>query len=229
MNQEVFDLWPRAALGRSDFLVSPSNEAAIGWIERWPGWPMRVLLLHGPPGCGKTHLVTVWQQRAAADVISGERLDEEGVARLFAQARRAIAIDDADCAPERTLLHLYNACIEGGGTLLLTARRPPGLWRIGIDDLRSRLRAAAAVEIEAPDDALLGAVLVKHFADRRVQVAPELIRYVLARIERSFAAVRAVAVALDRASLAQHRPITVAFASRVLDQALPPSRESGMT
>ncbi|HEY1261733.1 MAG TPA: DnaA/Hda family protein [Stellaceae bacterium] len=228
MSQEVFDLWPRA-LGRSDFLVSGSNEAAIGWIDRWPAWPMPVLLLHGPPGCGKTHLVQVWRRRADAEIVSGDRLDEACVASLLAPAKRPIAIDDADRSSERALLHLYNTCIEGGGSLLLTSRRPPGQWRAGLDDLRSRLRASAAVGIEAPDDALLGAVLIKHFADRRVPVTPELIRYVMERIERSFAAVRAAAAALDRAALSQHRPITVALARRVLDQSLSPGSDSGMT
>ena len=64
------------ALGRSDFLVSESNAAAIGWIDRWPDWPASTLLLHGQPGCGKTHLARLWCERASAVILTGETLDE---------------------------------------------------------------------------------------------------------------------------------------------------------
>ena len=56
--------------------------------------------------------------------------------------------------------------------MLLTARRPVAGWPLGLPDLASRLRAAPAVAIGPPDDALLGALLVKLFADRQL-VVPE--------------------------------------------------------
>ena len=52
----------------------------------------------------------------------------------------------------------YNSCVESQGSLLIAARQPPGLWEIGLDDLRSRLRAALAIEIEAPENAPVSAV-----------------------------------------------------------------------
>ena len=230
VSQEVFDFWPRAASGRSDFFVSASNQAAIEWIERWPAWPTPALLLHGPEGCGKTHLVQIWQERAGAGVaVAGGRLNETSVASLVALESPAVAIDDADHAPERALLHLYNLCVEGGGTLLLTARRPAGPWPIGLADLGSRMRASLAVAIEAPDDMLLSAVLIKQFADRRVPVAPDLVAYLLGRIERSLAAARATVAALDRAALSGHRPITTALARAVLGHPFSSGSESGVT
>jgi len=54
MTQLTFDLPRRIGLSRTDFLISDSNAAAIGWIDRWPDWPSRALALHGPAGCGKT-------------------------------------------------------------------------------------------------------------------------------------------------------------------------------
>ena len=78
------------------------------------------------------------------------------------------------------------------------------------------MRAAPIAELRAPDDALLGAVMVKLFADRQVTVTPEVVSYVLPRMERSFAALRALVVALDEAALAQARAVTVPLAREVL-------------
>jgi chromosomal replication initiation ATPase DnaA len=96
-------------------------------------------------------------------------------------------------------------------------------------DLRSRLRAAAAGGIAMPDDGLLGAGLVKPFADRQLRVGPDLIAYLIGRIERSFAAAAAVVAALDEAALAGHEPIAIPLARRIVDQFLPPTSDSAVT
>ena len=160
-------------------------------------------------------------------------LDEQTVARLFAERRYRIAVDDADRAAEPALLHLHNCCLENRGSLLLAARRPAVSWIIALDDLRSRLRAALAAGIDPPDDPLLGAVLVKHFADRQLRVAPEVIAYLLRRMERSFAAAAAISARLDAASLRCGRAVTVPLARQLLAggdfQVLPPDSVSGVT
>ena len=96
MIQLALDLPRRTAFGRSDFMVSESNIAAVERIDRWPNWPSAVLALHGPPGCGKTHLVHLWQERASAVLIAGETLTEAVLPRLLEEVPRRIAIDDAD-------------------------------------------------------------------------------------------------------------------------------------
>lgn len=216
MIQLALDLPRRASFGRSDFMVSESNIAAVERIDRWPNWPSAVLALHGPPGCGKTHLIHLWQERASAVLIVGETLTEAMLPRLLEEVPRRIAIDDADRASEPALLHLHNACIEHQGSLLITACRPPGSWQIVLGDLGSRLRSAPIVEIAAPDDTLLGAVLIKHFADCQLRVAPDVIAYLLKRIERSFSAAKKIAALLDRAALSNGGPVTIPLARKVL-------------
>ena len=202
------------ALGRADFLVSSGNEAALGWIERWPHWPAFALVLHGPAGSGKSHLAALWQARSGAALIAGDALGKLDPGELAAAP--GVAIDDAEAAPERALLHLYNCCRDGGSGLLVVARRPPAAWPIVLPDLGSRLRALPAVAIGAPDDALLAAVLVKHFADRQLQPPPEIIGFLVRRMERSFAAAAALVDRVDRLSLGAKRPITLPLARRAL-------------
>jgi len=221
MTQLAIDLPHRPAFGRVDFLVSACNEAALGRIEGWPDWPQRTLVLHGPSGAGKSHLAHVWRERTGGVLVAGEALSKtapDALARC-----RAVALDDAEAARENAILHLYNCCAEAGAALLVVARAAPADWPIALPDLASRLRAASAVAIALPDDALLAAVLVKHFADRQVRVAPAIIGFLVRRMERSFAAAAALAARLDRMALGAGRPITIALARRALAEAGDPT------
>jgi chromosomal replication initiation ATPase DnaA len=233
MMQLTFDLPRRIALSRTDFLISDSNAAAMTWIDRWPDWPSGALALHGPADCGKSHLVRLWCAQTAGVLVPGEALSEEVVARLVSERRHRVAIDDADRASELALLHLYNFCLETRGGLLVAARPPPAAWTVALPDLDSRLRAVLAIEIGLPDDALLGAVLVKHFADRQLRVAPEVIAYLLTHMERSFAAAAEMAAWLDVVSLRERRAVTVALARQLLseagDHSSSSARDSGVT
>ncbi len=203
-------------------MVAPSNEVAVAWIDRWPDWPSPVLALYGPPGCGKTHLCQVWRAASGAVEIDGSRLARAEPPELLGAAQ-ACVLDDADTllrdedAHAERLLHLINSLIERGGQVLLAARAAPARWPCGLPDLASRLAAAAAVRLEAPDDALMEALLVKLCRDRQLAVGEEVLRYLLARMERSFAAARGLVAALDRASLAEGRAVTLPLARRVLE------------
>jgi chromosomal replication initiation ATPase DnaA len=217
MSQLPLDLGFRPALGRADFLIAPCNAVAVAWIDRWPDWPAPALALWGPAGSGKTHLLEVWRARSSAVAIAPRALTSALLPQLLGEARVA-AVDDAQSAEEEALLHLYNVLAERQGHLLLAAREPPARWAIRLADLRSRLLAAPAIAVEAPDDALLGALLVKLFADRQLRISEDLIAYLLPRIERSFAAAQEIVAALDAAALAGQRAVTVRLARALLNK-----------
>jgi len=212
----------RPALGRSDFLVADCNEAAVAWLDRWPDWPASALAIHGPAGCGKSHLGAVWRVRTGAVEVLAASLDRAD--GWLDSAADCCLIDCADSGVpgddrrERGLLHLYNRLREEGGHLLLLARTPPARWRVSLADLRSRLAALPAVAIGAPDDAVIGAVLVKLFADRQLRVGEDVVGYLLARMERSFAAARRLVEAVDASAMAGHRNITVPLVREVLER-----------
>ena len=219
--QLPLELELRPALGRDDFLVAPGNEVAVAWIDRWPDWPGPALALYGPPGCGKTHLCQVWRAMSGAVQADAAALDANQPPELLGAAR-ACVLDDAEAAlgadaeRERRVLHLYNLLSKRGGHLLVTGRDAPARWACALPDLGSRLAAMTAARLAAPDDALVEAVLVKLFADRQLRVGGEVVRFLSARMERSFEAARALVAALDRAALADRRAVTVPLARRVL-------------
>jgi chromosomal replication initiation ATPase DnaA len=214
--QLAIDLPVRPALGRADFLVSDCNSAALAWIEGWPDWPGRRLVLYGPQGCGKSHLAQLWCADSGARLIAGAILAADEPPLGSGAVPPGIAIDDAEAAPEVPLLHLYNSCAEAGIGLLVVSRQPPATWRLALPDLASRLRAMPAIGIDPPDDSLLGAVLIKHFADRQLRVMPSAIGYLVPRMERSFAMVAVLATRLDELALATGRPIGIPLARRAL-------------
>ena len=213
--QRTFDWGVRPALGREDFLVAPCNEAAVAWLDRWPNWPGPALVIHGPPGSGKSHLAEVWRRRSGAEAVEAAALAQTAPGGGHAAA--ALVIDGlGGRIDERALLHAYNSVAEQGGHLLLAALAPPARWPLSLPDLVSRLRVAPAVAIGLPDDTLLAALMLKLFADRQIAVAPEVPAYVVPRIERTFAAVSSLVERLDRAALAEGRPVTVPLVRAVL-------------
>ncbi len=214
--QLVFDLAHRQALGAEDFLVSRSNDAAVEMIDRWPDWPHPASLVAGPQGAGKSHLANVWRLRSGAALVSAAALDDAAVAVMAEGSSLVVEDLDRGIADEKALFHLLNRARESKLSLLLTSRLPPGEQDFRIPDLRSRLRALPMAELEAPDEVLLKAVLVKLFADRQLTVEPPVIDYLVLRMERSMAAASAIVAAIDRLALATHRKVTRPLAAEVL-------------
>lgn len=211
----------RPSLAGEDFLVAPGNEQAVAWLDRWPAWPSTVLVVHGAPGCGKTHLARVFMAQSGAREVARDRLLAEEPPRLLAEAP-ALVIEDVDRqldgAVEEALLHLHNVAREAGRHLLLTAGQPPARWALTLKDLRSRLAAAVTVAIAPPDDALMAALLVKLFADRQLKVDTDVVGFMLGRMERSFDAARRLVAAVDAAALEERRNVTVPFVRLVMSR-----------
>jgi ATPase involved in DNA replication initiation len=218
--QLVLDLTLPEGRDPDDFLISDANREAVHWLECWRRWPAPALILYGPPGCGKSHLVSWFRGHTQAKVIAPASIDVRNDG-IFAAAAGMYIVEDADRADEAAeepLLHLYNVVAAGGGRLLLTARVPPRDWPVRLPDLRSRLQAAPTAAILAPDDTLLGAILIKLFRDRQLAVDDDVVSYLLPRIERSFDALPRIVDCLDRSALAARRRLTVPFVRAVLQE-----------
>jgi chromosomal replication initiation ATPase DnaA len=207
--QLALDLGLTPQFGRDNFLVSRSNETALRIIEAWPDWPAQTLLLIGPPGSGKSHLAAIFASRAQAACIAGSGLAHADLVALMAAA--ALVVEDVDrigAEDEASLFHLFNLAHETKIFLLMTARGMPETWGLQTPDLLSRLRLCPRVEIEAPDEALFEAVIVKLFFDRQLVVDAAAVSLIALNIDRSLDAARNFVELVDREALARGVPIT---------------------
>lgn len=200
--------------GRDRFVASPANEAALEALDAFPEPDGGVLALVGPLGAGKTHLASDWAEGKGAVYFGDVAV---AVADLASLEGRPVVVDDADKVDDETLFHLINLAQTRGGGLLLTSQARPAAWRCALPDLRSRLNAIRVVEIGAPDDVVMWALLERFFEQAGIKPSQELLEYLVRRIERSAVAAREIVARLDEAAGPEHRPVTRALAREILE------------
>lgn len=196
--------------GADGFVVSDCNRAAVEALEDWPNLIGGAMAICGPAGCGKSRLAQIWAERVGAVALHGA---EAALMDLSGIEGRPVLLDRAKDVDDETLFHLINLAQAPGGALLMVARSAPSSWTVALPDLHSRLAAVISVPMEAPDDAVLAAMLEARFAERGIRPAKDVIPYLLRRIDRSAAAAEAVVETLD----ALHRPVTRALAREALE------------
>lgn len=202
---------PLESLGVSEALVeSACNAEAAGVLARWPDRVGVTLALHGPAGSGKSRLAAAWAERVGAIALHGA---EAALIEAAELEGRPVLLDRAQDADDESLFHLINLAAAGGGALLLVSRDPPRAWPSALPDLRSRLDAIRVVAVEAPDDAVMAAILRARFAERSITPADDVIDYLVRRLDRSAEAASRAVERLD----ALHRPVTRALARLALD------------
>lgn len=214
--QLALDLPHAESFRRDDFLPNPANEAVLALIDSWPAWPGPVAAIAGPPGSGKSHLAAIWAERSGARIADAASLRNGEVQRALVTGALVIEDFSIPAIDQTAIFHLLNLARETSAFLLLTAGSRLDLEGAAIPDLASRLRAVPILQLSAPDDALIAAVLVKLFADRQMIVDEDTIAFLLPRMERSLASAKRIVDRLDRTALSRGRRITRILASEVL-------------
>lgn len=230
IRQYHFPLPRKDSKGIEDFLPSAANDAAVAWLlRRVPAqWPSHALVLWGPEGSGKTHMLSIWAEKMDAVFVTPE--DERILIALGKNARGisssapfAFVLDEADAlaghsSAEEWLFHFFNATRDARAPLLMASRSPPSLWGLTLQDIETRLKSCQSVEILPPDDDLMRGLLLKLFADRQLMVDIELVEYLAARLDRTGKAVIEAVDLLDEAALETGRKISVPFAQKILNR-----------
>ncbi len=209
----------RPASGREDFLVSAANEEAIAWIDKWPDWPTGFLIIKGPSGCGKTHLAHVWQKQTGARILTPKDLEGNSIEDIAQLTLTPLVMEDlGGKIDDDAFFHLFNMLTEKKQSLLMTTTKRVKKWKVKLPDLKSRLGTVPVTKVRQPDDQLFAALIIKHISDRQLAVEPDVVQYLVMRLERSFAEVRRFIALVDSAALAGRRKITKPFIRELLKE-----------
>lgn len=218
MNQFPLTLPLPPVYDKDSFVVGGANENALKWLEKWPDWPLpnRILNIYGPSGSGKTHLSYLWAGLANAVTLNNlSHFDQDQLLQ-----KQHVLLEDFGVSgqyDDTALFHLLNHISSVSGTLLILSKEPVAQYKSSISDLKSRLRSAAAQEIELPDDGLLKAVLAKHFTDRQCAVTDQVLNYIVNRMERSFSAAQQLTAEMDALALSRKAPLSLTIARHVIE------------
>lgn len=179
--------------GSQSLIITESNAQAFTVLGSPSDWGGRCAILTGPARSGKSLM-----------------------ANYFTSNSHGTVIDDAEKAGQEALFNAWNRAQEAA-PLLLVSRWLPAEWEISLPDLRSRLGAALAIEVAAPDDELVEQLLQKHLADRGAAIGPDALNYVKRRINRSHAAIEKFARDANALALSENAPINLTLVRKLLD------------
>jgi len=215
--QLLLDVLPASAPTFENYIAGPNAAALAAARALAPG---HALYLWGAPGCGRSHLLRAIASGPDARYLgpadSAQTLRELAEAPAGARLPRCLAVDDLhlmDPAGQSALFALYNRWRESAATarafaLAVAGDRAPLAMPLR-EDLRTRLGWDLVFRIDPLSDADKRAALNAQAAARGLQLAPEVLNWILTRYERDMRRLAALLDALDRYSLAERRPITL--------------------
>jgi DnaA family protein len=220
--QLLLDLLPLPAPTLENFAPGRNGEA-LRAVRTWLGGAGEpAVYLWGPPGSGKTHLLT-----AAAAELRSRGVDpqpmppESGAAGSGVAAAGWSVLDDVHARPaagQATLFTLLNRAALG--ELRLLAAGPIAPAGLGVrEDVRTRLGAALVFRLHPLDDEEKSWALQAHARARGFELPAEAARHLLLHGNRDLRWVLAFLDALDRHSLQTRRPITLPLRREVLQAA----------
>ena len=199
--------------------------AAVRHLSVGEGSPT---LLHGPRGCGKTHLLQAssrealaHRRRAAYLPLSSFTAERPEVLAGF-ETFDLICLDDVDTALQdhrwaQALLRLLDAVRTHGGHCLLSAAGPPDRLAVAkLPDLRTRLSACASFALRALTDEDQAALLRARAQRLGMALPNETIRWMLTHLPRDTESLLRALARIDRAALAARRRPTLPFVQQVL-------------
>lgn len=174
--------------GANAELLERLGELAAGRLHE------AVFYLWGAPGSGRSHLLAASARPGVTPVDDVEALDAAGQQRLF---------------------NAINSAREDGGTVLAAGSAPPAQLALR-EDLRSRLGWGLVYEVKPLTDAERAVYLRAEAARRGLRLADEVVWYLLTHVRRDMPSLHALLEQLDRASLEQHRPVTLPLVREAL-------------
>jgi chromosomal replication initiator protein len=200
----------RPARRLDDFMTGSCNRlahAAAREMIHTAGSVFNPLVIHGGVGLGKTHLLEALAHglRQAHPGRNVLLITAESFTNNFLDAMRAgtlasfraryrgvgaLAIDDIHFlagtrATQGEFLHTFNALVEKGAPIIVTADQHPRRISRLTDELATRFLGGMVVKLDTPDPATRRAILQAKSAARGVSVPATVIDYIAEHVRAS--------------------------------------------
>ncbi len=236
-------------LSFDQFVIGDSNRlahAAALTVAELPAQAYNPLFICGPPGVGKTHLLssiatllTAHNPGLIVRCTTGEEFTNEFLGALAAghadgfkasfRDLDVLLIDDVQFLERKTkteeeFFHTFNALYDAGRQIVLSSDRPPRDLQALEDRLRERFEAGLVADIKPPELTTRLAILRKRAHHDGIELSDTHVLDLIA--ERVTMNVRALEGALIRVvafSSLTGRELTVDLAREVLDGLYPAS------
>ncbi len=224
MEQLIFELAPAEPPRLANFLPG-RNAELVALLPRFVAGAVDEtgLLIWGAAGAGKTHLLRAAIASAQEQGIAARWIAHPGeLASAPIDADDAVIVidrvDTADASAAAAIFSQYNAQKEHRGRLIAASRTPLATLPLR-EDLRTRLGWGLVYEVLPLSDEDKPAAMAAFAGQRGFDLSADVIDYLLRHGRRDLPSLLTTLVALDRASLASKRPITVPLLKAWLQRA----------
>ena len=184
-----------------------------------------IIFVHGPLDSGRTHLLQAACHLAGADAqyLPLAELQTYPPADVFQgiETLKLVCLDDLQTVLgqpdwEQELFHLFNRARDNQCRLLVSADAAPRALEVSLADLRSRLGWGIVYRLPTISDEQREQLLAFRASRRGLQLAPEVASYIVSRAPRAMDSLLDLLDTLDKASLAQQRPLSIPFVKATL-------------
>ena len=217
--QLYFEMPNKSALGIEDYMITDSNNFAFDLIIKMVKGEINFGLISGPPYSGKTHLSKI----LVKNTINYKSLyidrDYQNILDKF-ESSDILILENIDKVKydksEQDLFHIINFSKENNKKLLMTSRKPISEIDLNLKDLKSRLNSILEAKIKEPDDQLMKLILIKILNDKQLKINPNVIDFLVSRLERSYESINLFIEKIDKFSLEKSKKITIPLISDLL-------------
>lgn len=214
MYQLALDISPPAPPTLDNFVVGRNAQLLDTLQQIQQGTSQeKFLTLWGEPGCGRRHLL----QALAGDLV----LHPGQITHIHRQLVLVNGVSTLDPAQQQTLFNCYNQVRETGqGAIIVSADAAPLQLKLR-EDLRTRLGWGLVFQVLGLSDEEKCAALYNQAHARGLQLAAEVVPYLLTHYRRDMSSLIAVLDALDKYSLEKKRAVTLPLVRELLNSDQP--------
>lgn len=212
MQQLILDISPPPPPTLENFVVGRNAELLAALFKvRHRNHPEHFITLWGETGCGRSHLL---QALAGPEttVAPGQLIPCASHLTLVNQ------VELLDPAQQQALFNTYNQVRENGRGMIIVSANAAPLQLALREDLRTRLGWGLVFQVWGLSDEEKSAALYNQAHARGLQLATDVVPYLLTHYRRDMPALTMLLDALDKYALEKKRAITLPLVRELLNR-----------